>query len=555
MLVLFETAAGYALFKVVNEKKLKQVNDIHKEFSSVESTGKIVQLQKFKKFKNTADALKATTSLVDGKLSKSLKSFLSKEISEKQIKDELAISDSKLGQIIKEKLDIQCIHNNAVEELIRGIRSQINGLLGDVTDADMKAMSLGLSHSLSRYKLKFSPDKVDTMIIQAIALLDDLNKELNTYSMRVREWYGWHFPELSKVIPENVLFAKAVKKMGVRTNAATTDFTDFLTEDMDRDIKEAAQISMGTEVSEEDIDNITSLCDQVISISEYAEQLYEYLKNRMQAIAPNLTVMVGELVGARLISHAGSLLSLAKHPASTVQILGAEKALFRALKTKHDTPKYGLIYHASLIGQAPPKLKGKISRVLAAKTSLSARCDAFGEGEMNTDLATTSLAKVEMRLKSLEVGANHRISGTGKGRANAQKYDYKSNSNGQSRGPADSYNANKDSTLGKKAATSTTTTPSKKQKVVEEEQAEEQPEEQAEETPKKKDKKEKKEKRSKKEKKSEEPAAEDTMEETPKESRKKRKQPEEATEEAAEAPEENGDKKKRKRKSKSLKSE
>ncbi len=93
------------------------------------------------------------------------------------------------------------------------------------------------------------------------------------------------------------------------------------------------------------------LCEQIISIAEYRAQLYDYLKNRMQAIAPNLTVMVGELVGARLIAHAGSLMNLAKHPASTVQILGAEKALFRALKTKHDTPKYGLIYHASLIGQ------------------------------------------------------------------------------------------------------------------------------------------------------------------------------------------------------------
>ena len=81
----------------------------------------------------------------------------------------------------------------------------------------------------------------------------------------------------------------------------------------------------------------------------------------MNAIAPNLTIFVGELVGARLISHAGSLMNLAKQPASTVQILGAEKALFRALKTKHDTPKYGLIYHALLIGQAAPKHKGKLS--------------------------------------------------------------------------------------------------------------------------------------------------------------------------------------------------
>ena len=136
---------------------------------------------------------------------------------------------------------------------------------------------------------------------------------------------------------------------GFRTNAATTDFAAVLPEDLEATLKAAAEISMGTEISDSDITHINALCDQVISISAYRNQLWEYLRNRMNAIAPNLTALVGELVGARLISHAGSLLSLAKHPASTVQILGAEKALFRALKTKHDTPKYGLIYHVSLV--------------------------------------------------------------------------------------------------------------------------------------------------------------------------------------------------------------
>lgn len=148
--------------------------------------------------------------------------------------------------------------------------------------------------------------------------------------------------------------------MGFRTNAATTDFASILPEELEATVKAAAEISMGTEISDSDINHIHSLCDQIIDITAYRTQLAEYLRNRMTAIAPNLTVLVGDLVGARLISHAGSLLSLAKHPASTVQILGAEKALFRALKTKHDTPKYGLIYHASLIGQASPKLKGKV---------------------------------------------------------------------------------------------------------------------------------------------------------------------------------------------------
>lgn len=148
------------------------------------------------------------------------------------------------------------------------------------------------------------------------------------------------FPlSLTQHYPSNIF------QLGFRTNAATTDFATILPEDIEAVLKAAAEISMGTEISDSDIAHINQLCDQVISISQYRTQLAEYLRNRMNAIAPNLTALVGELVGARLISHAGSLLSLAKHPASTVQILGAEKALFRALKTKHDTPKYGLIYH------------------------------------------------------------------------------------------------------------------------------------------------------------------------------------------------------------------
>merc|ERR1711935_1004115 len=157
---------------------------------------------------------------------------------------------------------------------------------------------------------------------------------------------------------------------------------------------------MGTEISDADIGNIQELCDQVTNIATYRSQLYEYLHNRMAAIAPNLTCMVGELVGARLIAHAGSLMSLAKQPASTVQILGAEKALFRALKTKHDTPKYGLTYNASVVGQADTKLKGKISRTLANKCALCVRYDALGE-DSNGKLGTDARAFMEKRLKLL----------------------------------------------------------------------------------------------------------------------------------------------------------
>lgn len=159
----------------------------------------------------------------------------------------------------------------------------------------------------------------------------------------------------------------------------------------------AAEVSMGTEISQSDLDNILLLVDQIISLSDYRTQLYNYLCSRMRAIAPNLTTLVGELVGARLIAHAGNLVNLAKQPASTIQILGAEKALFRALKTKHDTPKYGLIFHASLVGQASSKNKGKIARTLAAKSALSLRYDALvGVTTRSGDSANVEMEETEI---------------------------------------------------------------------------------------------------------------------------------------------------------------
>lgn len=306
-------------------------------------------------------------------------------------------------------------------DLYRGIRENLASLLGSgVSDEgsldprDLSTMSLGLAHSLSRYKLKFSPDKVDTMVVQAIALLDDLDKELNIYAMRVKEWYGWHFPEMGKIITDNIAYAKVIRAVGFRTNTSASDLSEILPEEIEQTLKAAAEISMGTEISESDMEHIWSLCDQVIAISEYRAQLYSYLCNRMTAIAPNLSALVGELVGARLISHAGSLLNLAKLPASTIQLLGAEKALFRALKTKHDTPKYGLLYHSSLVGMAPPKTKGKMARMVATKAALSVRIDALTDPESPSDTMGATVGSEErVKLESRARGFENRTAAAG----------------------------------------------------------------------------------------------------------------------------------------------
>jgi len=522
MLVLFETPAGYALFKVRNEGKLQEAN-VAKEFATLEGAQQVVSLKAFHKFGNTTEALAATTALVKSELAKDLKGFLKKQALKGG--DQLAVSDPKLAGIIREEVGVQCLHNGLVNELLRGIRLHMTDLITGLNEGELGHMVLGLSHSLCRYKLKFSPDKVDHMIIQAIALLDDLDKESNTYAMRVKEWYGWHFPEMVKVVNDNVLYAKCVKKMGMRTHAAATSFEGILPEEMEAELKEAAKISMGTEISEEDIFNIQELCTQVLDIHEYRNQLHEYLKNRMQAIAPNLSIMVGELVGARLIAHAGSLINLAKYPASTVQILGAEKALFRALKTKHETPKYGLIYHASLVGQAAPKDKGKISRLVASRSALAIRVDALAENA-SREIGEEGYQKVEQRLRVLEGGRAH--AQVSKGRTkHVPAYDHTKSAQSPAAPRATAtYNEATDSTM---QAEPTTTTPKKD---------------------KKKDKKEKKKdkKKAKEEQQQQQQKKKGANKEEKKEKKKKKKRKQEEEEEQQVDGEEDKSKKKKKNK-------
>ncbi|BCR84725.1 RNA-processing protein NOP58 [Aspergillus chevalieri] len=407
LFILTETSAGYALLKAKDKKILKK-EDLATEASTPEGVSNLLKLKSFKKFDSAATALEEVASLVEGKVSPRLASLLDEIKDEKKVS--LAVADPKLGNAIGKlpDLSIQLIADSSTTDIYRAIREHLPTLIPGLLPQDMSTMSLGLSHSLARHKLKFSPDKIDTMIVQAIALLDDLDKELNTYAMRVKEWYGWHFPELAKILNDNLAYARLVLKMGMRANWESSDLAEILPEEIEGAVKNAADRSMGTEISQDDLENIQALAEQVVGFSEYRQQLASYLTSRMNAIAPNLTALVGELVGARLIAHAGSLTNLSKSPASTLQILGAEKALFRALKTKHDTPKYGLIYHASLIGQATGKNKGKMARVLAAKASLGLRVDALAEWdddateEDKSALGTEARYNLERKLAGME---------------------------------------------------------------------------------------------------------------------------------------------------------
>ncbi|XP_037956651.1 nucleolar protein 56 [Teleopsis dalmanni] len=407
--VLYEHAAGYSLFSV---KEFEEVSMFLPQVeSSVTDIGKfnsIVKLAGFAPFKTAIAALENINAISEGIVPESLLVFLDDFFSKlKKKKCTLGIADAKLGAAITESVGVQCSHFGVVPEIIRGIRFHFHKLVKGFTDKSAGVAQLGLGHSYSRAKVKFNVHRSDNMIIQAIALLDQLDKDVNTFSMRIREWYSYHFPELVKIVPDNHMFAKAAKFIKDRKSLTQDKLEELEEIVMDsakaQGIIDAAKMSMGMDISIVDLMNIEMFAERVVKLSEYRKKLATYLHSKMECVAPNLQSLIGDQVGARLISHAGSLTNLSKYPASTVQILGAEKALFRALKTRSNTPKYGLIYHSSFIGRAGLKNKGRISRFLANKCSIASRIDCFMD-QPTSIFGENLKQQVEDRLKFYECG-------------------------------------------------------------------------------------------------------------------------------------------------------
>lgn len=252
--------------------------------------------------------------------------------------------NSAFAPILAKETGIAIADKDVSTDLLRGIREHASKLLKGLQDEDLTKAQLGLGHAYSRAKLKFNVNRIDNMIIQAISLLDQLDKDVNLFSMRMREWYGYHFPELVKIVPDNFEYARVAQFIGAKetlTEDKLPELAALLEDDSTRaqNILDAARGSMGTALSDFDILNVGMFATRVVSLAEYRKSLQVYLHEKMNDVAPSLTALLGDRIGARLISHAGSLTNLSKYPASTVQILGAEKALFRALKTKGNTPK------------------------------------------------------------------------------------------------------------------------------------------------------------------------------------------------------------------------
>ena len=235
-----------------------------------------------------------------------------------------------------------------------------------------------VSMMVTRMKLRKVAQKRDLLAIQAIRAIDDIDKTLNLFASRLREWYSVHFPELDDLVKDHLLYARIVAELGDRDNITVENLVKLgFSESKAERIAKVAKESIGAELSDFDIRQVKTLANIMLELYRLRQSLTEYVSHVMREVAPNITELVGPLLGARLLSLAGSLEDLAKLPASTIQVLGAEKALFRALRTGGKPPKHGIIFQFPEIHRAPRWQRGKIARALATKLAIAAKADYF----------------------------------------------------------------------------------------------------------------------------------------------------------------------------------
>ena len=347
------------------------------------------------------DPAKAADELIrleEGEVPPSLIALLEKVKSLEELVVEDADLKDKLAKHFPGTVIVQ--PNNSVASSFRERLQEYFKVL-NVSEEQYRSFVYEVSLALTRRKVRKAAEKRDLFIAQAISALDDINKTLNLFASRVREWYGLHFPELDELLEEHEDFVKVVSKIGSR-DAITEEALKSIgiKDELAKKIAEAAETSMGADLTEFDLQAIRLLADVTLDLFERRRALEKYIDEAMMEVAPNIRGLVGPLLGARLIALAGGLAKLATMPASTIQVLGAEKALFRALRTGGKPPKHGVIFQHPAIHRSPKWQRGKIARALAAKLAIAARIDAF-TGEYRADELREQLEERIKEIKTL----------------------------------------------------------------------------------------------------------------------------------------------------------
>jgi len=309
----------------------------------------------------------------------------------------VSVSDESLLAILKKHF-IDCrLMDESELEIIQATKPQIivdSGFASNLQDTlgKLREFALGLSSS----KVTEVSESPDLHIIQAINSLDEIDKIANGLSSRLREWYGLHFPELDNIIDSINGYAQIVLA-GKRELLTKQVFEDAgFPESKVEMLSLISSKSRGGDISDANLSIVQSIAKQILDFHDLRKKLEEHVESEMQVIAPNLSAILGSAVGARILGRAGNLKRLASLPASTIQVLGAEKALFRSLKTGSQPPKHGLLFQHAMVHAAPRWQRGKIARAIAAKAVIAARVDVYGDG-----LNQTLLEKLNIRVDEI----------------------------------------------------------------------------------------------------------------------------------------------------------
>ena len=328
------------------------------------------------------------------------KSYLTDLIDQLKNFDQVRVNNKNLIDIFQTENDEVKLMSDSRQDEINQNKLDLMVKFGfSKTKEELSAALQKFAINLSSMKVKETSEKLDQHLVQGVNTLNELDEIINTISTRIREWYGLHFPELDYILQNIITYAAIVKDAGPRENITSELLTQLDVPDKKIElIKQAISKSQGGRLTDESAKSLRILASQVIQLSGLRTDLSDSVENLMEILAPNLKNILTAIIGARLIAKAGSLLKLAQMPSSTIQIIGAEKALFRALKTGARPPKHGLLFQHPSVNSAPKWQRGKIARALSAKIAIAVRIDVY----RNASLDDSLLDKLTKRIETIQ---------------------------------------------------------------------------------------------------------------------------------------------------------
>ena len=344
----------------------------------IEKTGKLSESAIFPH--NPADAAALLQEVQGGKLPEAVSGF-AQRLGVLDL-ERITVDNEPLARLARSVVETEVVQDES-DVTISKLRNRLPSILVRMRIAESKddyeQFVRDVSLELAKSAITQEATKRDLYAIQTVRCIEDLDKTLNLLTGRIREWYGLHFPELDRLVEKHDTYIRLIQNLGARESFTYEALAkQGIPQDKSTAISVSAQKSSGAEILGPDLEWLREVCGTVLQMYKLRESAEKYTDKIMLEVAPNMTSVLGAVLSAKLISMAGGLENIAKLPASTLQVLGAEKALFRTLKTGARPPKHGVIFQYAAIHQSPKWLRGKIARAVAGKLAIAARVDAFG---------------------------------------------------------------------------------------------------------------------------------------------------------------------------------